>query len=79
LGNLQQPRVLNPLRVWLESNLEVSVRINGKLRETLPVDLDNYRNLSDYCQTVVNLIRQDRAYSEKKIELSFDYQQSSAS
>ncbi len=79
LGNLQQPRVLNPLRVWLESNLEVSVRINGKLRETLPVDLDNYRNLSDYCQTIVNLIRQDRAYSEKKIELSFDYQQSRAS
>lgn len=79
LGNLEQPRSLTPLRLWLESNLEVSVRINGKLRETLPVNLQDYRNLSDYCQTVVDFVRQDRVYSEKKIELSFEYQGSPAS
>lgn len=76
-GNLKRPTNLKALRLWLEANLEVSVRINGELRETLPVNLDNCHNLSDYCQTVVKVIRQDRAYPDKRIELSFAYQGSS--
>ncbi len=73
LGNLEQPRALAPLRHWLETHLEVSVRINGEHRESLPVHLKDSHDLIDYCHKITDIIRNDRTYSEERIELSFEY------
>lgn len=77
LGDLEQPGVLNPLKHWLEAHLVVAVQINGETRERLPVKLGNAKNLQDYCLGMVGTIRNDRAYEEDKIHLSFQYSDSS--
>jgi hypothetical protein len=73
LGSLDQPGCLTPLRLWFESHLEIAVRIDGDIRERFPVRFGKTKNLRDYCQKTVDLMRTDRAYTETEIHLSFQY------
>jgi len=73
LDNLDRPESLIPLRHWLESNIEIAVEINEQTRETFPVRFGKTKSLSDYCQRIFNIIREDRAYTERNILLSFQY------
>ncbi len=73
LGDLKQPAALRPLKTWLENHLEIAVKVDDELKETLPVEFNLSQNLHDYCHHVIETVQQDRAYQGQKIQLAFSY------
>ncbi|MDP0492228.1 MAG: hypothetical protein Q7Q71_14355 [Verrucomicrobiota bacterium JB023] len=78
LKDMHSPEGLRPLRIWLEENLEIAVRVDGEEAEFLPVMLGKSRSLREYCEKAIELIRLDRAYDAQRIHLSFRYRQQAA-
>ncbi|MFC7338339.1 hypothetical protein ACFQY0_14190 [Haloferula chungangensis] len=73
LGDLAQPGALNPLRHWLEENLEVEVRANGREIDSLPVRLNRAADLDSFCHEAINKIRFDRSFKDAHIQLRFRF------
>ncbi|MES2995576.1 MAG: hypothetical protein V4733_02075 [Verrucomicrobiota bacterium] len=66
------PRLV-PLRNWLEGNVEISLRGNGRELEAIPFRLRDEENLEDFCLRSIREVMLDRGYREKKLELGFRY------
>lgn len=64
---------LAPLRAWLEQNLEISVRADGRDLETLPIRLLKRENLESFCLRSIQKVRLDRSYSAQRLDLAFRY------
>ena len=73
LGSLDRPGGLTPLRHWFESHIQVAVHINGETVEYFPVRFGQSKDLVDYCNKTITMMREDRTYSAKQIRLSFEY------
>ena len=65
--------LLAPLRRWLEEELEIVVSEEDRELEALPVEVRNDDTLERFCHRAISRIRDDRAYSARKIALSFRY------
>lgn len=65
--------VFAPLRAWIESRLEISVRADGRDLETLPVKLRQGENLEAFCLRSIRQVRFDRSYSARRLDLAFRY------
>ncbi|MCU0795583.1 MAG: hypothetical protein MUF31_06565 [Akkermansiaceae bacterium] len=76
LGDLGQPGALVPLRHWLEKHVEIEVRADGKRLETLPVQLGRSADLHAYCEEVIRRLREDRAYTQQRLDLRFRFRES---
>lgn len=75
LGELDRPGSLAPLRLWLEERVEIAVSAEGNLLETLPVDLGKGEDLDSFCNRLIGAIREDRAYTDRHIDLKFRYRE----
>ena len=64
---------LAPLRVWLETNVEICVRRDGEELETLPFAPAKHEDLQAFCMRSIDLIRMDRGYHGKHLQLAFRY------
>ena len=64
---------LAPLRAWLETNVEISVRREGEELETLPFAPAKHEDLEAFCMRSIGLIRMDRGYQGKHLQLAFRY------
>ena len=64
---------LAPLQAWLEQNLEISVRADGKELETLPVTLRKGEDLEAFCLRSIRKVRLDRSYQARRLDLAFRY------
>jgi hypothetical protein len=65
---------LTPLRVWLEAHIEAAANdAEGRLLETLPVDLAAAPDLETCCRYLMDELRQNRAYATPHLALSFRY------
>ncbi|MEM9080016.1 MAG: hypothetical protein AAGC74_04920 [Verrucomicrobiota bacterium] len=73
LNNLESPQSLSALKDWLETHLEIALRIDGQTQETLPIRLGTSQSLHDYCHRVIDLVRHDRAYLADRVALTFQY------
>lgn len=73
LGQLDRPGALLPLRHWLEQNIEVEVRADGEIAETFPVNLEASDDIHGYCERTIRSMCEDRAYSARRLDLSFRY------
>lgn len=64
---------LAPLQAWLEQNLEISVRADGRELETMPVILRKGEDLEAFCLRSIGKVRLDRSYGAKRLDLAFRY------
>ncbi len=71
-GSSAMPRMA-PLIAWLETNLEIAVRADGKELETLPVKLRRTDDLESFCLRSIDEIRLDRGYAVRRLDLAFRY------
>jgi len=71
-GSAEMPR-LAPLIAWLEANLEIAVRADGKDLETLPVKLRGAEDLESFCLRSIDNVRFDRGYVARRVNLAFRY------
>jgi hypothetical protein len=71
-GSAAMPRMA-PLVAWLEANLEIAVRADGKELETLPVKLRSSDDLESFCLRSIEKIRLDRDYPVRRLDLAFRY------
>jgi hypothetical protein len=68
-------RLLFPLRVWLESNIEVVARdSDSAVLEHLPLKLDR-PDLESYCTGMIGEFRDNRVYSTEVLTLEFRYKE----
>lgn len=73
LGDLRQPGALSPLRHWLESRIELEVSANGQEIDILPVRLGHATDIQNYCQEVIGVLRNDRAFTAAHIAVRFRF------
>ena len=67
---------LFPLRRWLERHIEVVARDEvGDEIERLPVVLGDDEDLQSYCEKMMAEFRDNRAYSHRRIGLSFRFRE----
>lgn len=71
-GEQGVPRI-QPLRRWLEENVVIAVRAGESELETLPFAPRNCETLEDFCLRAIQLIRLDRGYSDRRLDLAFRY------
>ena len=71
-GRAEMPR-LAPLIAWLEANLEIAVRADGRELETLPVKLHGSDDLESFCLRSIDKVRLDRGYPVRRLDLAFRY------
>lgn len=71
-GKEALPR-LAPLKAWLEANLEISVKADGRDLETLPVKLRPGEDLESFCLRSIKQVRFDRGYTAKRVNMAFRY------
>lgn len=71
-GSAAMPQMA-PLIAWLEENLEITVRADGKNLETLPVTLRGAEDLESFCLRSIDKIRFDRGYVARRLNLAFRY------
>ena len=67
--------LLNPLKVWIESNIEV-IATDGReqILEQLPLRLDA-PDLEAYCQEVIHAFRTNRVHPAQNLTLEFRYKE----
>jgi len=73
----RNPALAEPLRSWIEENVEVVAEDDRDTLERLPVQLDG-DDLEDFCRNVMQTFQTDRAYDTPHIRLHFDYKRSAA-
>lgn len=78
LGDLKQPGALQPLRLWLEQHLEVSVTAGAQEIDSFPVRLERAGSLEEFCHRAIDTVRQDRGFREREISLRFRFRQAHA-
>ena len=67
--------LLNPLKVWIESNIEVIAKDGREqILEQLPLRLDA-PDLEAYCQEVIHEFRTNRVYPAQNLTLEFRYKE----
>lgn len=67
--------LLNPLKVWIESNIEVIAKDGREqILEQLPLRLDA-PDLEAYCQEVIHEFRTNRVYHAQNLTLEFRYKE----
>jgi hypothetical protein len=67
--------LLNPLKVWIESNIEVIAKDGcEQILEQLPLRLDA-PDLEAYCQEVIHEFRTNRVYPAQNLTLEFRYKE----
>jgi hypothetical protein len=67
--------LLNPLKVWIESNIEVIAKDGREqILEQLPLRLDA-PDLEAYCQEVIHEFRTNRVYHAQNLTLEFGYKE----
>jgi hypothetical protein len=67
--------LLRPLRVWIESNIEVIAKDGREqILEQLPLRLDA-PDLEAYCQDVIHEFRTNRVYPSQNLTLEFRYKE----
>jgi hypothetical protein len=67
--------LLNPLKVWIESNIEVIAKDGREqILEQLPLRLDA-PDLEAYCQEVIHEFRTNRVYHAQNLTLEFSYKE----
>lgn len=65
---------LTPLRAWLETHIEAAASdADGRLLETLPVDLAASPDLETCCRSLMDEMLQNRAYDTPRLTLAFRY------
>lgn len=80
-ASARQTGSLEPLRAWLEQNIQVVAHGVEKVDSTdeekrelerLPLVLDG-DTLENYCQDLLERFHHDRAYSADRVEMEFQY------
>jgi hypothetical protein len=67
--------LLRPLKVWIESNIEVIAKDGREqILEQLPLRLDA-PDLEAYCQDVIHEFRTNRVYPSQNLTLEFRYKE----
>jgi hypothetical protein len=67
--------LLRPLKVWIESNIEVIAKDgHEQILEQLPLRLDA-PDLEAYCQDVIHEFRTNRVYPSQNLTLEFRYKE----
>ncbi len=61
-----------PLRNWLEANVEISISAKAEVLETFPLVLE-HRDLASFCQQSITTVRMDRGYPHPELRLQFQY------
>lgn len=68
---------LQPLKTWIESNIEISIQTGSHPSGSLPVQLDQ-PDLERFCQEAIERVRLDTVMPDNNIELTFRYKSQAA-
>jgi len=68
---------LQPLRTWIESNIEISIESGNALTGSMPIQLDQ-PDLEQFCMSTMERVRLDTVMIDEPIQLTFRYKQSAA-
>lgn len=71
-GSVAMPQMA-PLIAWLEANLEIAVRADGRVLESLPVKLGEDEDLEAFCIRSIEKVRFDRGFTARRVNLAFRY------
>ncbi|WP_269540856.1 hypothetical protein [Cerasicoccus fimbriatus] len=77
VSDSQSQIALQPLRSWIESNIEISIQAGDAPSGSFPVSLDQ-GDLEEFCHRAMERVRMDTMSHNRPIELTFRYKPSAA-